>query len=343
MPDIKLTDFDTSKCPDFTPNNNFHACFYYDPADNPAEMGYCKQSIKYFRCLADVKVRSLPLSHSSVQDFLTCHHLFYLKKLRGIEIKNAATSSPIKCGKLWDTVKQVHLGEGNVQTIKNVINSYEILDKDIAKVKGIYRAYEKLEINVDPDFELQAPINQFLDFDGSLWAGKVPVKLLITGFYDRKYPNHFTEDKFTSRPDNYLDPFFIQSQVATYFLADPNLQSVTMEIVRSPDLKSTGKNKEEDPVTYGERVFQDVISRPSHYFIGYDRDTNRYGKKFFRSEFDLESVQSRFVHILREIYGAMIFDGWYKSDKSCGAVLPGIPCDMKPICRYNNMSESIYQ
>jgi hypothetical protein len=115
-----------------------------------------------------------------------------------------------------------------------------------------------------------------------------------------------------------------------------------MEIVRTPDLKSTGKNKDESAEDYGERVYQDIISRPTHYFLGYDIKTHKYGKKYFRNEFNLEELKGRFIHVFREIYNARWLDGWYKSDRSCSNILPGIACDMLPICRNGNMSEDSY-
>jgi hypothetical protein len=330
-----LTDFDASKCADFNPDNNFQTCTYYNPADNPIEVGFCKKAGVYYRCLSDTQ-RCIPLSHSSIQDYLTCHYLYYLKAIRGIRVLDHATSSPLKCGKLWDSViqhyyKGVDKDTGKPFDIPGIINQYEILPRDVAKVKGLYRAYKMLEIQIDQDYSFQDKID--------MKVGDV----LVTGYYDRKYIGSFAENKMSGSPDRYLDPYFIQSQIGTYFLADPNLEFCIMEIVRNPALKSTGSHKEEDPEVYGERIYQDAISRPSHYFIGYDSKTRRYGKKFFRSEFDLVEVAERFKQVYREIYQANRAGGWYKNDRACGAVLPGIVCDFLPLCRYNTMSESIYK
>jgi hypothetical protein len=231
---------------------------------------------------------------------------------------------------------------GKPYDIPAIIEKYEINPRDVAKVRGLYRAYKLLEIQIDPGYELQAKIDLKIGFDKT-WGEGTPVEVLITGFYDRKYPDHFIENKLSGRPDYYLDPFFIQSQVGTYFLADPSLQSCTMEIARTPDLKSTGRFKEESDDDYGERVYQDVLSRPSHYFLGYQQDTHKYGKKFYRTEFNLEELKARYIHILREYWEARLFGGWYKSDKSCMNALPGIQCEMLQLCRYNNLSETIYQ
>ena len=333
---LNLSDFDSTKCPDFNPDYAFKACTYYDPVDDrPMECGFCKKVGVYYRCLADVQ-RCIPLSYSSVQDYLTCHHLYYLKAIRGIQTHDHSKSPALKCGVLWDAVLSKHLDGLNRNTgkpydIPEIIKQYEIDPRDVAKIRGLYRAYKLLEIETEPEYTLQSKIfTQINDIS-------------ITGYYDRKYLNHFAENKMSGSPDWYLDPYFIQSQIGTYFLADPKLEYCIMEIVRNPGLKSTKNNKDEDPEVYGERVYQDAISRPSHYFIGYDSKTHRYGKKYFRSEFDLVEIGDRFMHVYREIYQAQRADGWYKNDRVCNNILPGIQCDMLALCRHNNFNESVYK
>jgi hypothetical protein len=336
---MNLKEFDPEKCSAFDPNSTFTACKYYAEPENIVENGFCNRP-ELYRCLATPS-KIIPLSHSSVQDFLTCHFLYYLKAIRGIQIKDTAKSSPLKMGSLMDKVLQKHLGgeikdeAGKPTTIPGLIDSLQINDFDVAKVKGIFRAYKFLEIQTEPNGQLQSKISQSIKFDKS-WGDGTPVELLLTGFYDRKYPNYFVEQKFTSRPETYLDTYFLQSQIGTYFLADPTLEFCIMEIIRVPALKSSGKNKEESAEEHAERIYQDAISRPSNYFIGWDSKTQKYGKKYFRTEFNLDELKSRYIHIFREIWEARLMNGWYRNDKACNNVLPGISCDMLGICRSNN-------
>lgn len=299
--------------------------------------GFCKRS-EYYRCVKEVGRMPMPLSYSSVSNFMTCPMMYYLKDVRGIVMRPAAMGSPVKMGALWDKVKQSRLGKS--VNIGEVIAEYEIKDMDIAKVRAINRAYKELGIQVEQPFTLQAEFNNEIVADGLYTDHKIPV--MVKGFYDRKYKNYFAEDKLSGRPDNYLDIFFIQSQIGAYFLADESLEYCIMEVVRTPDLKSTGKFKDESAGEHEERTFQDIISRPSFYFIGYDRERKCYGKKFFRNEFNLAGIRDRFRIISVMIRDCQAFDGWWKNDRACGAVLPGIPCDMKGVCRYNSMSESVY-
>ena len=334
-----IEDFYEPLCNQFIPDFHRGACQYYDQAENEKVCGYCKKK-ELYRCLADCK-RIIPLSYSSVSDFLTCHRLYYLKAIRGVQINKPRLSSALKKGMLWDRVLQNLLSNQKLHNISEIIAEYEMDAKDVASVKGIYRAYKQLDIVTEPNGNLQAKIDLTIPFDMK-WADNSPVEMLVNGYYDRKYPTYFVENKLSSRPNNYEDTYFIQSQVGVYFLADPSLEYCIMEIVRTPDLKSTGKNKDESPEDYEERVYQDVISRPTHYFLGYDIKTHKYGRKYYRNEFNLEELKGRFIHVFREIYNARWLDGWYRNDRVCNSILPGITCDMLPICRNGNWNEDNY-
>jgi hypothetical protein len=251
---------------------------------------------------------------------------------------------------LWDLVLQRYLGGkdkfGKPIDINKTISAYEMEDRDVAIVKAIFRAYKTLEITVDPGFELQSKINlQYITETDNQGKPYNWSRIAITGFYDRKYHDkkYFVENKLSGRPERYQDPFMIQSQVGTYFLADPDLKYCVMEVVRTPDLKSTGSHKDEDAATYEERCYQDIISRPSHYFIGYSHEKHTYGKKFFRDEFDLEEIKRRYESLAYFIQESWMYNRWYKEDKSCGSILPGIRCDMLSACRYNKGSETLYE
>lgn len=330
-----------SMCPDSQPTSDFSSCQYYDKAESDIECGFCKISGKYYRCIADPG-RSIPLSYSTVSDFLTCHRLYYLKNVRGIRINNAYTSPALKMGKLFDSVLQKHYG--TTIDIPAIINEYEISPRDVAKVKALYRAYKALEITMEPGYELQAKISGSLSFEFDRKAHpECPTYFLVTGYYDVKYPTYFIEQKLSGRPDNYLDINFVFSQVGLYFMADPTLDHCIMQPVRVPDLKSTGANKDEDDDTYSERCYQDILTRPSHYFLGWNRETRTYGKKYHRSEFSLDDISYRLSHVFREIHQAHLYNGWYKNDRVCNNVLPGITCEYAPICHNaDHMNEDMY-
>jgi len=327
-------------CPKFEPSADFSKCKYYAEPEDEREVGFCKRPDEYL-CVS-VLPQSLHLSQSSVNDYLTCHHLYWLKKIKGVQVKEEFKSAPLKMGTIWDKALQRYLGDSTID-MPAEIDKVQIDEYSLAKVKGLFKAYKQLEIHVEEGGIEQAPINMPIEF-GNTWGNGEKLELNVTGFYDRKYPRSFNERKFTSKPDNYLDPYFINSQVGTYFLADPSLDYCIMELARVPQLKSTGKNKEESADELMERIYQDAISRPSYYFIGYSAVNHTYGKKFHRSEFDLEELKSRYVHIFREIYDSWIYNGWYKNDRVCNNVLPGIQCDMVGICKNgDNFNQAMYE
>ena len=334
------------------------------------ECGYCKQP-KSFRCVADV-CRIIPLSHSSVSDFCTCHYLYYLKKILGIEIRPPFLSSALKAGTLWDATKQLHLGKK--QSLRDIINKYEIDDYTVAKVKAIYSAYKYLEIEVDPGYELQAKIDMTYDiilppsqFVPSITVGNNHAKevvnlwkeaatqsederrwrfpLKITGFYDRKYENFFCEDKLSGSPSYYTEVYPLTSQVGTYLLADQNLEKVVMEVVLFPQqkvLKETKKRtQEETPDQLYERVYNEILSRPSNYFIGFNRETKRYGKVFYKGEFPLAEVEDSYKQIIIELISARWSNNFWKNRKSCNNQY-GSRCSYLPICENQNVSDAMF-
>lgn len=326
--------------------------------------GFCKLPNAY-RCIADI-TRIIPLSHSSIETFCTCHYLYYLTRILGIEIRPSFLSTPLKAGQLWDQTKQRQLGNEKIN-IKDTINQYEIDPITVSKVKAIFHAYKELELTVEPNYTLQAPIDfQYnitlppSSFIPSITVGKEAINLWrdrldqsedertwtfplsISGFYDRKYPSYFTEDKLSGRPEFYLDPFYIQSQMGTYFLADPELECVIMEVVQFPQQREY-KKKEETPDQIYKRVFDDILSRPSKYFIGYNREKKMYGKKYFRGEFNLQAIESRYKQVIIEILACRWTGNFYRNFRACNNVLPGIACDFQKVCRNENVSENIYK
>ena len=360
---------DSKRCPKFSPSFDNKECEFYEYATDDkmdtlhGVCGFCKQQGAY-RCVADI-TRIVPLSHSSTGDFCTCHYLYYLKKILGIELRPAAMSVPLKAGTLWDSIKQKHLGAKI--NIQELIDKYEIDDLTKAKVRALYHVYKYLDIKTEAGYELQSKINMTHEivlpasaFIPSVSVGKEAINLwqdranqaddlrrwnfplTVSGFYDRKYSTYFTEDKLSGRPEFYLDPFFLQSQIGTYFLADPKLEYCVMEIVQFPQQKGR-KKIEETPEQIYKRVYDEVLSRPSNYFIGYDREKNMYGKKFYRGEFDIAGIAERYKQIVIEILAARWTGNFYKNWKACNNVLPGIPCDMKYICANGNVSEQLYK
>ena len=369
---------DSKLCAKFQPSFDNRECDFYSYAEDESmeqisgECGFCKRPETY-RCVADI-TRTIPQSHSSVGNFLACHYYYWLTKIIGIEIRPAHLSIPLKAGKLWDCTKQFHLGVKEIRerdgvifkTPWDVINHYEIDPRTVAKVRALFKAYKELEIVVEPGYELQAEVNLSYDitlppssFIPSINIGAEAINLWdarnqqagdnrswtfplkVSGFYDRKYPTYFTEDKLSGKPEYLLDPFYIDSQCSTYFLADPKLDYCLMEVVQFPQQKDL-KKKEESPEELFKRVYDDVLSHPSKYFIGWDNKKRMYGVKFFRGEFNLQAAIERYQQVTIEIQAARFSNGFYKNFRVCGNMF-NHPCEMRTICKNGNIPVEMFK
>ena len=306
--------------------------------DQDGWTGYCKRP-EYYKCIEDI-YKPVRLSNSSVKLFIMCRQLYYLSAIRGIYTYDHMKNPAIKMGALWDMAIQKICG--NDVDMNKMVEQYEIGDYDIAKVRALYRAAKELNI----DFGTHGDCQHRFAYDISLYHDERNPndKLVVSGIFDRYYADegYFVESKLSARPDNYFDIYFIQSQIGTYFLANPDLKYVVMEVTRTPQLRSTGGNRDESAEQLEGRIYQDVLARPSWYFIGWDPATRKYGKKFYRSEFDLDEIYKKYYCAAREINLAMVEDAFYKNDMMCSNMFPGIPCDMYGVCRCNTVAENIY-
>jgi len=369
---------DSKICAKFQPSFDNRECDFYSYAEDESmnildgECGFCKRPETY-RCVADI-TRTIPQSHSSVGNFLACHYYYYLTKIIGVEIRPPHLSVPLKAGKLWDCTKQFHLGAKEIRerdgvifkTPWDVINHYEIDPRTVAKVRALFKAYKELEIAVEPGYELQAEVNLNYDitlppssFIPTISVGKEAINLWdarneqaddkrvwtfplkVGGFYDRKYPNYFAEDKLSGKPEYLLDPFYIDSQCSTYFLADPKLDYCIMEVVQFPQQREP-KKKEESPEELLERVYQDILSHPRDYFKGWDNRKRMYGVKFHRGEFNLKAAEERFQQVTIEIQAARFSGGFYKNFRACGNMF-NHPCEMRTICKNGNIPVEMFK
>ena len=317
------------KTPDKT---NVKPCHHYVPDDSLDMAGYCALPSE-FRCIEDVKAKSLKLSHSAVRDFVTCKRKFYIRYIKGIAQKPHLSSRAIKMGSLWDKMmNETHStsrdGFDN-KVINDEIHRLRIDNISLAKVRAVKRAYDEL---IDPEFNNLIGTQQELFYQ--FWDSENQ-DVFFHGFVDILYIDYFKELKFTGYPETYTNhPFKISSQVGTYFLCDGNLKYVVIEATQSPNLRL---GKYEDVKDYEKRIYKDVMSRPSYYFTNYDVMKKKFGVVFYRSEFDgfMNSIYERFMWITQEIRESMERNSWYTNDLACN--LFNNDCEYFPICK--NYSE----
>jgi len=151
---------------------------------------------------------------------------------------------------------------------------------------------------------------------------------------------YITEDKFSGSPDFYSKKFALTSQLSTYFLSDPNIDYAIVKAVRAPGQRTgKGRYSGETPEDYSNRVYSDIISRPSYYFMGLNRMKKTYGRKFFRSEFPLDEMRTEHAQVTHEIKWAMRNNAYYRNYLACHVPTT---CGFLPICETGVVSEEMF-
>ena len=316
-------------------NNDDGTCKHHMPATEE-EPGFCKLPSQ-FQCIDMIAARSPRLSHSSVLDWIKCRKLFYLKAIRGVQKRPEAMGKALKMGALWDVCQGKMYGRHGNEEIYKVIDEYQIEEMEVSIVRAMVKAANKLGLaKPDDECQLQERFVFKTTFEKIYpWNTEPGFDFLVTGVYDRLYGDYFAENKFTSRPDNYLDVFNLTSQVGTYFLSNSALKYCIMEVVRAPSLRA---KEDEEPEQFGARLYEDVMKRPGFYFIGYKNGA--YGKKFFRNEFNLENLALRYKNIAFEVMDAAARDAFYGNETACTTPWE---CDMLEICKSGVVSDTLYR
>ena len=305
-------------------------CKFYEPLNGECASyqheGFCKIG-SFFRCPVYEFFFLSKISVSEANTWMKCHRLYKFQYIDGWRIIPKMLKSQMKIGLL------IHEGFSNLYKKNDEKINYDIYFnedeglKEIGIVK-IILDYAKDNIDIDstgkPEFWIE--INNIEDCPK------------IVGKIDVMFPNHFIELKATSNPDYYLTPHFIQSQIATYFIYYDEFEYCIMQPIRIPALKSTGRYVDEDAYSYCERVQEDIKKRPAFYFIGLK--DKQFGKRFYRSEFNLDEVIRRYKLIMQEKRIAIRNDYYYKDETKC---LYPFQCDFYNACVSGGFSELIYE
>lgn len=319
-------------CKDLKPQKN-NICAFYDTNN-----GLCKLD-DHYRCLEDVAMNSIQLSHSTVQNYTRCKRLCWYKDIMGKILKTEYISDPLKTGTLWGKAQHMVYNtrdkDDNPIETPETLKQYHIESKinlfSLAKVKAVYRVYSDL---IEPDIKDLIGLEQHFSWEFNDADPNGIVVARIHGYFDRLYSNYFVECKFTKNKSYYDNVFAIQSQCGTYFLGNPNLEYVIMEVIQIPDLRPLQESKKrefaEEPEEYENRMYAEILRVPSNVFIGLDRSVNKFGMKFWRKEFDLQELIHRYKWITQEIRDTIRRNSWYIEDKNC--FMYGSQCEYYNIC-----------
>jgi hypothetical protein len=312
-------------------------CVFYIEADKKGIAGFCSLPTG-FRCVEAMKHYSTRLSHSGANVWMKCRRAWMLDYVEGIQRRPAFLGNPLKLGSVWDRVMQhaFSIGEWDMDVGLSIIDElydyYQLDEKDRAKLRALVRALAILEFK--PEHCRVDVWTEHFDEQMELHiSGKLDAKPIRP---DAKY---FYEFKLTTRPDWYEDLKNLESQIASYFLFDPSIEFVVMVNTRVPDLKQRGVKTDEDPAGYEERVYDDILRRPGHYFYHWDNQKKRWGSPFYAREFDMADLKKRYKFIALEIKEAIQRDALYANPAAC--LNPG-PCNFIDICKTGGVSETIY-
>ena len=330
-------------CKYFYPRNN--KCIHL--IDTGESSNLCKMSGRFLCTLGEDEEEpnteggGMILSHSSRENFIRCRQAFYLSRIKHVSIRDSMLPLPVKLGAIWDKyMESRYLGVKFMDKFWILVDEYDIeSDMDIAKIYGLIEAHRKLEM--EPYYETR---------DGGIFRGcqhKFEIvengDFSVIGYIDRVYSDHIVETKLTARPEFYFIIHNITSQIGTYFLSSPEYKYAVVESTRVPGLRTgSGKYSNESPEAYRFRVVGEILSKPSYYFLGFNRETRTFGKKFWRNEFNMEELKQDYFYVNKEIQRALE-DGegaFYKNRKAC--YVPG-PCFYLPICDTGCVSESIFE
>jgi hypothetical protein len=270
-----------------------------------------------------MKVKLPSISYSGLTDFIHCKLRYKHRVVDGLQVRHQYLPEPLKLGRAWDAIIQyLHNGTDH----QSLITSLQLTEGQQAKINALTRAYQDLKIPINKDGLLGC------QYQIHVAAGQEQ----IVGYADRAYNDHIIESKLSGRPDYYKQRENLTYQLGTYFMGNEAWQYVDVEITRVPYLKLKSN---ESPATYEERVYGDILSRPGHYFIGWDRKTRTYGVRFWRSEFNLDEIFSTYVYVLQELKDTLKRESWYPNYLACHVPTP---CQYLSIKRSGVVSDEIF-
>jgi hypothetical protein len=255
--------------------------------------------------------------------------MYYYSNIKGLQLKPEFQSDPLKIGSMVDTyiTSTLLTGEPKIYLNGEIKTMWE------AKSVGIIKAFQKVidEEKVKKHYTGQKEFN--IQFDG---------QPQVKGFIDLEARNgkSFIELKVGGNPSYYLNLFYIRSKLAAYFMSNPAYESGKIWAIRVPQIKRTGKFKNESLEDYSARITRVMVAEPRHYFPGYSAKTRNFGVTFGRGEIDIEETVKGYRLVADFMKLCIKKDIWLKNGTGC---LHPFQCDYLDICENNGaMSTDVF-
>lgn len=304
-------------------------CKYYIKGVAHGEAGFCKLKDRY-RCIEAMKHYSPSFSVSAMNTYLQCPYKYYLQYIEGVKIKEEAKPLPMKLGTIWDE----YVGMKSAQTpidmekIFDMFDTLQVYPSDRARVMALIKASEDLEINFpsgNPQEKIEFHVGE----------------TVIRGFVDIAEFDHIFEVKLSKSPDFLWQLHNIHFQVGTYLYSNEAWKHCDMLIARLPQARTgKGQYSDETDVDFAERMYADIVKRPSYYFIGWNNKSRRYGKRFHRGEFNFGEILETYRNEIATLRYRIDHNLWSKNTFSCNVPTE---CIFMPVRKTGLVSEAIYE
>lgn len=266
------------------------------PCDSYIEGGFCTKPDQ-FRCVEYIKYNEPELRQTTMTMFSKCPKLYYWYEIEGLEI--IEKSYPILIGSYVDKM----FAEQEVEiTEKDKAELWLVKARAIVEVAGRLNIIPTTVQGYIPQHKFNIRKDGFPHISGTL-------------DFIHSDGTFFCELKTTSMPDNYLNKFFIEEQIGTYFFCNDNLQYCRMLVIRVPELEYDEKKETIDG--YYARCVGDIIRRPAWYFQGYYNKDNTWGVNFYRQEMNLESLIAKYRWIAQDIQRCAQANYWMQRRTEC--------------------------
>lgn len=301
------------------------------PCDSYIKEGFCS-SPQFFRCSEFLKHKEPTLSFSAVNTFMRCPKMYYFSNILGLQVSWDLCSDALRIGSAVDS----YLTMGSYRP-NNFNSIWE------TKVTAICEAFDTLSLD-------STRMNYNGQHEFHYQEDGYPQ---IHGFIDlhANDNSHFIELKVGKNPAFYTNPFWMRSQLGTYFLSNPEYKYGIVWAIKVPQLKSTGQYKDESLEDYKDRCVRVMLQHPTDYFPGYNKDMNTFGVKFYRTAFDidenenqyemgLEGLEKRYQMVAWQIQRCAEREYWYPNGNAC---LHPFECNYKRVCESGKISDSIYE
>ncbi len=293
------------------------------------EAGFCKRK-ESFRCIEAIKHYLPNFTQSAFKTFSQCNYKYLLSYIYGFRPHDHTLPDAIKAGIIWDDFKETwytHRPSNFTQLVKQ----YRIPQQLEAKLQALIRAY--WEFGIDNPLKYSPETQKHIAWD----CGDI----CVTGYLDAAFDEHIFEDKLSARPDFQTKLENIHMQVGTYLYYNENWKYCDMKVARLPGLQTgRGVNSDEGFEGYSNRIYSDIIKRPSYYFIGFNSKTRTYGKRFYRGEFDFEFIKQTYINVQKVMVHMIEDNSWYRNELACHVPTP---CWFLPYKKSGVLSEELYQ